>query len=223
MLSLLGQKKWLFIGSLSLVLASCLASSVRADGACCFEDGHCEFLPEWTCDYADHACSWLGQDVPCSPNPCSAVVGACCFQNGNCMMAQPWECESAGGFFFGCRLDCDPSPCPSGSGACCTYYGECAILSWEECLTRLEEGICAFGKGMTSCDPNPCPQCCIRPCCTPSGTCFATCSDVFCRLIGGTPVSSCQGEGCSDVSASPAVPGARVTVGGWGKVKAIYR
>ena len=38
-------------------------------GACCFDDGRCEFLPEFTC-YGVGGTDWLGPDSTCDPNPC---------------------------------------------------------------------------------------------------------------------------------------------------------
>jgi len=40
----------------------------NAPGACCFSDGHCEFISYELCLMGGGA--WLGADIPCEPQPC---------------------------------------------------------------------------------------------------------------------------------------------------------
>ena len=81
--------------------------------ACCFQDGHCEFL---TADF----CTQLG-GVPqgygsvCEPNPCPQPpdTGACCLDDqGHCQVLTEPECIEQGGEYQGDGTTCDPNPCP---------------------------------------------------------------------------------------------------------------
>ncbi|MFN8546780.1 MAG: T9SS type A sorting domain-containing protein [Candidatus Eisenbacteria bacterium] len=54
--------------SLAGLLSVIFAGSVRADGACCFRDGHCEVLSQSICIQMQGI--YQGDNFPCTPNPC---------------------------------------------------------------------------------------------------------------------------------------------------------
>ncbi|MCA9755832.1 MAG: hypothetical protein KDA27_08535 [Candidatus Eisenbacteria bacterium] len=146
-------------------------------GACCFEDGSCELLPQGPCETQNG--TWL-PDVTCDPNPCpQPPYGACCFESGTCQFTLEGTCDSAGGTWLS-DTSCDPNPCPQPPiGACCWDDGACVPMTSGGCD---QVGGTYQGDG-TSCDPNPCPQP-LGACCFPSGECqFLTASD--CGGAGG--------------------------------------
>jgi hypothetical protein len=211
---------WFFV----LFLAN---RTFAAPGACCFDDGSCRLLERGTCLSSPGSCAWLGEGLPCDPNPCPSPFGACCFEDGTCSLTLEEPCAVARGIFLGCRTDCSPDPCPSGFGVCCVHSGECMLMTWQECRSLAEEAVCAFLEGNYPCDPNPCPQCCIYPCCLPSGNCITTCSDIFCRLLGGVPADtgeySCFPNPCGGTSGVQGEPRPPVrSPMSWGKIKSIY-
>ncbi len=121
-------------------------------GACCFVDGHCEYLDAPACGVAggEHE----GNGTSCMPNPCPQP-GACCFGDGHCEMSSvtaPGDC-AAGGTYMGDNTDCDSNPCTQ-PGGCCFEDGHC------EMSAVIEPGNCAEGGTYlgdnTDCEPNPC-------------------------------------------------------------------
>ncbi|MFH1747205.1 MAG: hypothetical protein ABIG44_09205 [Planctomycetota bacterium] len=80
-------------------------------GACCFDDGTCEVM-RW--DYcADAGGDFMGDYVPCVPNPCPVSDGACCFIDGHCEMLSEDACMESGGIQWIAGAMCLPeNPCP---------------------------------------------------------------------------------------------------------------
>lgn len=119
-------------------------------GACCYNDGTCDDIPEFDCVAAGG--NFQGIDVHCSdtPNPC---VGVCC--EPTCVdNSTPDSCAADGGMWmdFGTTCADDPPLCPTG--ACCAEDGSCTITAPTDCAGTYQ------GNG-TVCDPNPClPLCC---------------------------------------------------------------
>lgn len=111
-------------------------------GACCFPDGHCEYVMQAQCTTGD----WQVL-VPCDPNPCPES-GVCCYPDGRCEIRIESTCA---GEWQGTGGDCHPNPCPQPSGACCSAGGTCTFVTESLCSG------CWLGQGST-CDANPCPQ-----------------------------------------------------------------
>ncbi|MCP3904189.1 MAG: DNRLRE domain-containing protein [Planctomycetes bacterium] len=132
-------------------------------GACCFDDGHCE--PQTQADCLALGETYIGDDVPCTPNPCTQPVGACCYADGSCMTQTQTDCQTAGGTYQGNGTSCVPNPCPQPSAACCFTTGACSIETEAACNSM--GGTWGFGA---SCIPNPCPQP-TGACCADDGTC----------------------------------------------------
>ena len=120
-------------------------------GACCYPDGHCEWLNHVDCSTTGG--TWFA-GVPCDPNPCPQPLGACCFANGHCEQLTEHDCVIAGGTDWFPNTPCDPNPCPQPTGACCFCTGLCQVALPHDCATA---GGVFMGTG-TDCDPNPCPQ-----------------------------------------------------------------
>jgi len=78
-------------------------------GACCAPDGTCTFL------FADECLPpnvYMGNGIPCSPNPCSPpLTGGCCV-GSDCSIVTQAECDQIGGVHYGDNYPCDPNPCP---------------------------------------------------------------------------------------------------------------
>ena len=109
-------------------------------GACCFSDGHCEYLREVDCPG-----QWLGYDTVCDPNPCTQVFGACCYPDGHCEYVQQASCAGT----WTASQVCEPNPCPPPVGACCYPDGHCEYVLQSEC-----QGV--FQSPLAPCEPNPC-------------------------------------------------------------------
>jgi len=77
-------------------------------GACCFPDGHCEYVCESACDG-----NFLGEMIPCEPqNPCPPpIMGACCFLDYSCEVMTPDACALANGTYMGDNTECLPDTC----------------------------------------------------------------------------------------------------------------
>lgn len=76
-------------------------------GACCIDEV-CTITTE-----ADCGGRWLGQDVPCEPNPCLAT-GACCIgvpPNAECIVTDRATCEGQGGTYMGDDVPCSTELC----------------------------------------------------------------------------------------------------------------
>ncbi|MFC1573456.1 T9SS type A sorting domain-containing protein, partial [Candidatus Eisenbacteria bacterium] len=118
-------------------------------GACCFPDGHCEFLTQAECTG-----TWLGIGTVCDPNPCPQPPGACCFHDGTCQVLTQVECTNQSGEqWLGFGTACDPNPCDQPQGACCFTDGTCQALNEEDCTTQGGDQWMGID---TVCDPNPC-------------------------------------------------------------------
>ncbi len=119
------------------------------EGACCFGES-CEYLAANICAANDGM--YIGDGVPCSPNPCEAPAqGACCFGT-SCTVMDELTCENSGGAYQGDDTTCAGDPCGSSElGACCVGTS-CNQYSQSECGIQ---GGTFHGVG-SSCDPNPC-------------------------------------------------------------------
>jgi len=82
--------------------------------ACCFPDGHCEYVTADRC--VAEGGSPQGYGTVCDPNPCSQPppTGACCIgDQGDCEIMTADQCAQAGGQYQGNGVLCqDPNPCP---------------------------------------------------------------------------------------------------------------
>jgi hypothetical protein len=110
-------------------------------GACCIAD-ECYYVPEDDC--FPIGAEFLGEGVPCDPNPC--LPSACCMYDGSCEVLNATDCFIQGGVHVG--GPCDPNPC--GDGACCMAGGICETLNVFDCYQF--SGFYVGGP----CDPNPC-------------------------------------------------------------------
>jgi len=89
-------------------------------GACCFEDGHCEYVLEAECTTGD----WTMFEL-CDPNPCEQPSGACCdLETGECVVMTAQECAAQGGEYLGDGIECDPNPCPNPNPTEDTSWGQ---------------------------------------------------------------------------------------------------
>ena len=81
-------------------------------GACCFDDGHCEFVLSSAC-----AGNFLGQGIACAPNNPCPVAWACCIPDPAvgyvCMILTDAACASHAGSIWYLGLLCQPDPCPT--------------------------------------------------------------------------------------------------------------
>jgi hypothetical protein len=132
------------IGGAFLAATRCGRVRTIAEGACCYPDGHCEYVEQARCPTGD----WR-EGVPCDPNPCPPPLGACCYPDGHCEYVPESECPTGDWRMF---VTCEPdNPCPPPQGACCYPDGHCEYVSHAECPTGdWREGV--------PCEPdNPCP------------------------------------------------------------------
>ena len=91
-------------------------------GACCYPDGHCEFVVESQCPTGH----WLG-NVPCDPNPCPPPTGACCnLETGACRVLTREECDrqTYPHQYLGDGTSCEPNPCPNPVPTTQTTWGK---------------------------------------------------------------------------------------------------
>jgi len=117
-------------------------------GACCYPDGHCEYVTEANCPTGD----WqLG--VPCEPNPCPQPTVACCFPDGTCQDLTAADCTAQGGSPQPYPSACATTVCPQPTGACCYPDGTCEVTLEEECPAWS-----IWHSEWTTCDPNACPE-----------------------------------------------------------------
>jgi hypothetical protein len=78
-------------------------------GACCLPDESCVILFATEC--ADQGGTFMGEGVPCIPDPCfHAPTGACCI-DGLCFTLRESECLGAGGEYKGDGVPCDDTIC----------------------------------------------------------------------------------------------------------------
>lgn len=146
------------------------------EGACCFDDGHCEVRSAPQCEASGG--SYAGDNTNCTPNPCDQP-GACCFNDGHCEYGLLGECQAQGGTYQGPLVSCTPNPCPEASGACCFPDGTCSIRTGSACDA---EGGTWYGYGV-ACFPNPCPQP-LGACCFDNGDCAMRMREP-CEVSGG--------------------------------------
>ncbi len=125
--------------------------------ACCFADGHCEYILSAQC--TAEGGTPQGQGTVCDPNSCPQPLGACCFPDGHCENLTQEECTLAGGSQFEANTDCAHFNCPQPpTGACC--FGEqCVVETENDCVAN---GGAYQGDG-TGCEPNPCHITPTRP------------------------------------------------------------
>lgn len=152
---------------------------VLPSGACCFADGHCEYLTGPDCAAAGG--SWQGVRIPCDPNNPCPQPGACCFDDGHCEYLLESLCQTGGGAWQGELISCDPNPCPQ-PGACCqadglcvmspvvdpgdcgpggVYIGDDSVCTAEDCNSNGVPDMCDIALGWsTDCNGNEMPDDC---------------------------------------------------------------
>jgi hypothetical protein len=147
-------------------------------GACCFDDGHCELWMGVDECYAAGGYLYLGDGVPCDPNPCPQI-GACCYEDGSCVPGFfEQDCYADGGILWIEGDDCDPNDCPQPPEACCFPDGHCEFVPPNQC------GGVPWGYG-TTCEPeNPCPPP-LGACCFEDGSCVPGYEEDVCYADGG--------------------------------------
>jgi hypothetical protein len=129
-------------------VAPCGANPLPA-GACCMPDGSCWEIDEEFCLHEGG--TYMGEGLPCTPNPCPPPMGACCYPDGICTFVSETECTPPC-VWLGGGFACSPcNPCVQCSGACCWPDGRCTMESTYYC--------CMHGG-----DPN-CGVSCVEPRC----------------------------------------------------------
>jgi hypothetical protein len=162
-------------------------------GACCFEDGSCLLAMDLNECLALGGYEWLGNAVPCDPNPCPQP-GACCFPDGSCQHVLEETCYQIGGSHFIPGESCDPNPCGPLYGPCCFADGSCEMLPPQDCE---DEGGTWYGDEYQNCDPNPCPPP-VGCCCWEDGS-SQVLTEEECIAHGGylwVPDSDCDPNPC---------------------------
>ncbi len=141
-------------------------------GACCDATGFpgCSIMTA-----ADCSClggTYVGDNVPCTPDPCMNQVGACCLASPPlCITTTQIDCLFLGGTYIGDNVPCTPDPCLPSTGACClpifgTTLFQCLDLSAADCAGL---GGTYQGNGV-ACTPWPCPGVPTGACCVDDGT-----------------------------------------------------
>lgn len=179
-------------------------------GACCFPDSSCMICMPGVCEA--YGGIYMGDEVPCYPNPCQIAYGACCFGNGSCEVLAEVLCPEMGGFFQGADTTCDPDPCGPKLGACCLFPEDtCGYILDQRCL-ELHGTFVGYG---IPCDPNPCGLE-YGACCLPD----QSCQEIFrygCVALGG------QFQGVeTDCNPNPCIPSPTRVVT-WGEIRSSYR
>ncbi|TWT45790.1 hypothetical protein RAS1_22230 [Phycisphaerae bacterium RAS1] len=139
-------------------------------GACCYEiqpgSIQCVITTPTDCA-AVYNGIYMGNGVPCTPNPCN-IDGACCVgvcPTTGCIVTLYADCVMQGGIWQGIGTNClPPSHCDVPVGACC-HIGPtgptCSIVSAPCCNTVLNGSYQGDG---TTCATAPCNMdgaCCI--------------------------------------------------------------
>ena len=180
-----GKKNWSRF--LPIVLAALLlntvmiAPSIVLAGACCMRGTCTDVDDEESCfDWTNVVPGmYMGDDVPCSSNPCPPAGGCCTGPNGyRCERLFEFEC---GGDFQGDGTSCSMEPC---WGACCFYEGGCDYMTFKECT----EGEYIGGWR--------CDHACYGACCDFMGGCWVT-NFFECQMYGGTfqgGFTTCEGD-----------------------------
>lgn len=134
-------------------------------GACCDPgSGFCRIISMPSCFAAGFV--YQGDDVPCVPYPCEAIVGACC-RIEICELLTSTACAAERGRYAGDGTRCEDIPCPPPIGACCKFGGECFTVSPEWCDFM---GGQYAGDGAT-CPAAACPTLIAGACCDLAGQC----------------------------------------------------
>ncbi len=145
----------------ALGIAAYVLSTQPISGACCFADGSCTVLIQYTCQHEGG--TWQGSGTTCNPNPCpQPVLGACCV-NGVCTITTQADCS---GQWMGANTTCTPNPCPQPPVGACCFGTVCTITTQAGCQGTWQ------GPG-TTCDPNPCSAPSTGACCE-CGQCRVT-------------------------------------------------
>lgn len=123
-------------------------------GACCIGED-CSYILEEQCIALGG--NFLGELIPCEPNPCLPPLGACCLPEplGHCQEMSEAECLLMQGQWMGPETTCAPiNPC-TGEWVCC--YGtppyECIIVNLQSECDSLGGD---FHPEWNTCEPNPC-------------------------------------------------------------------
>jgi hypothetical protein len=182
-----------------------------AEAACCFTDGHCEYLTEEQCMAApDHTVWMVGTTCLPGANPC-AQPGACCDPaTGVCTMVVEALCVQPRVFVGG---DCLPTnPCPQPGACCDPVTGACAFVLQPACPTGW-----LWLVGVPCVPNNPCPPPIpTAACCDVLGNCTVT-TQAACLAPS---VWHPEWPTCVPNNCPPPVPTESST---WGKIKANYR
>ncbi|MHC4428034.1 MAG: hypothetical protein ACYS0D_05445 [Planctomycetota bacterium] len=141
-------------------------------GACCDATGFpgCSIQTEADCDCLGG--TYLGDNLPCNPDPCSGGVGACCYAVPPlCTVTTAPDCVLLGGTYLGDNVPCIPDPCVIATGACCvpifgTPLFQCLDLTAADCAGL---GGTYMGDGVP-CTPWPCPGSPTGACCIDDGS-----------------------------------------------------
>ncbi|MFN8548740.1 MAG: hypothetical protein U0527_12445 [Candidatus Eisenbacteria bacterium] len=201
---------WIFGPTQSLGIGAYISECDAVTGACCAPWGGCILASSATCE-KQHG-MYLGDDLPCDPDPCPHV-GACCTEwYGDCYVTWEQNCQ---GDYFGDDTDCDPDPCPEFIlGACCYPGGYCEFTDFRHCLDPKYGG--HFLGVDTDCDPNPC----IPP---PEGACCML--DGECSILTASDCDAAGGQYVGDSTVCDPSPCAPVNVRriSWGRIKEQFR
>jgi hypothetical protein len=140
--------------ALALVLILAPGRCGAIPGACCLTDESCVELTAGAC--AQQGGNYLGDGVPCQPNPCLSGSGACCPYDGFCTVTTFLECGAVpGACVWMAGLTCDPpNPCPQCCPVvCCLQEGACRLVQCGEDCSALGGSPLA---DVFFCSPNPC-------------------------------------------------------------------
>jgi hypothetical protein len=85
------------------------AQNPSAIGACCFNDGSCQFITRANCDSGGG--SFAGENVTCAQASCPQP-SACCLAGGQCQLLLPLACATQSGVYQGTGSTCGSVNCP---------------------------------------------------------------------------------------------------------------
>lgn len=208
----------LVFGVLVLLAVPAQANPQPVTGACCFPCAPCQVLFAYDCEQQGGV--YYGDFTTCDPSPCSPPPTVCCYPDGSCAVV---DCMTGCGDGFAMPGQwCDPNPCPVPTGACCSFVGICQILSQAACI---EVWGGWMGPDVTSCSPNPCPDCKVPcssdACCLPDGQCLLAWRSA-CEGHGGVwqgSASTCSPSPC----ATSGLPEPKLESRTWGQLKSHFR
>ncbi len=153
-------------------------------GACCNEDSTCNIRTELEC--IGLGGTYLGNGVPCDPNPCGG--GACCC-HGICVNqpsgAACLECQGA--YYYGDGTACSDPGVDCGDVGCCTHVDTTChtTVFGEECVIFFAGGFCVEGDTLC-CDALTQQHC---PFSSDLGSTY--CCDLDYTCCGGFDPSTC--------------------------------